>query len=175
MAISRFFWGSSQDKASPHMKSWDFICRPKECGGLGIRKMAEFNDALLGRQAWRIVSRRDSLLSLVFFAKYCKDDKNLKFACFPSASPLARPICKKINSIITQCSWRIGNGRKTHLGSTLWITPDKDFGTNVMVSDMTDGRGNWVEDRVKQYYNEPKVTAILDTPLSMTGVEDCIS
>lgn len=156
------------------MKNWDFICTPRNFGGLGIRKMAEFNDALIGRQAWRIITHRESLLSKVFFAKYCKDEGNYKFECNSQASSLARPICDKINRMITQCKWRIGTGNSVVVGSPLWITPDVAPNSRTLVSQLTNDCGGWDVERVRLYFCEPKVNLILNTPLSITGATDKI-
>lgn len=156
------------------MKNWNSICIPRQHGVLGIRKMAEFNDALLGRQAWCVVTQRESLLSQVFFAKYCKDAGSYRFECNSQSSSLARPICNKINRMMRQCSWRIGTGSNVHVGSLLWIAPDMAPPINTLVSHLTDGDENWIEERVRLYYCEDKVPLILNIPLSKTGVDDII-
>lgn len=124
LLLSNFFWGSGNGKNSPHMKAWDTICRPKGEGGLGIKKILEFNDALIGKQAWRVISNRDSLLSKIYLAKYSSKDHQYHFVCNSQSSSLVRPICRKINKILAQCSWRVGDGRKTTIGSPIWIPPD---------------------------------------------------
>lgn len=73
-----------------------------------------------------------------------------------------------------QCSWRIGTGSKVHVGSPLWIAPDVAPPNNTLVSQLTNGNGNWIEERVRLYYGEDKVSIILNTPLSKTGVDDII-
>jgi len=32
---------------------WNFVCWRKEVGGLGVRRIKEFNSALLGKWCWR--------------------------------------------------------------------------------------------------------------------------
>lgn len=110
--IANFFWGNHQNPKTPHMLAWTKICQPKQNGGLGIRAFGDFNKALLGRQAWRIISNRDSLLSRVFMAKYCYDRDNLKFRTTSQASTFARAICNRIEEVVKDCHWRVGNGKE---------------------------------------------------------------
>jgi len=43
------FWkNSNSDKGMP-LVAWDKVCRPKQCGGLGIRKTAAVNTAFLAK------------------------------------------------------------------------------------------------------------------------------
>lgn len=45
------------------------MCTPKFLGGIGFKDLRVFNDALLERQAWRLV-QRESLMGHVMQAQY---------------------------------------------------------------------------------------------------------
>ena len=49
VALQRnFLWGGDKDyKKIPWVK-WEVICLPKDEGGLGIKEISKFNEALLG-------------------------------------------------------------------------------------------------------------------------------
>jgi hypothetical protein len=68
--ISRFWWGSNVDKRKIHWVNWKKTCRKKEQGGMGFRDISSFNQALLAKQGWRIMTEPESLLAKVFKAKY---------------------------------------------------------------------------------------------------------
>jgi hypothetical protein len=46
------------------------ICSPKQSGGLGVRNLIKFNQALLGKWLWRNKTKRESLWRLVVETKY---------------------------------------------------------------------------------------------------------
>jgi len=57
---------------------WNSVCRSKEVGGLGVRRIREFNVALLGKWCWRLLEDRDSLWFRVLLARYGTDGGRLR-------------------------------------------------------------------------------------------------
>lgn len=54
---SRFFWHGNEDKKGSHWLKWSNVCKPKEEGGLGVRNVILFNEALLLKWKWRFIQR----------------------------------------------------------------------------------------------------------------------
>ena len=48
-----FLWGSSEGSFQYPLVAWDKVCSPIEMGGLGIRNVVSFNQALLEKWLWR--------------------------------------------------------------------------------------------------------------------------
>ena len=48
--IRNFWWGQKQDEKKMAWLSWDKLCSPKADGGLGFKKLKEFNLSLLAKQ-----------------------------------------------------------------------------------------------------------------------------
>ena len=44
-----FLWGSTKEVAKFHLVKWEVICSPYSHGGLAIKNLRKFNEALLGR------------------------------------------------------------------------------------------------------------------------------
>lgn len=75
---------------------WNNICKPKSCGGLGLRSISAMNSAMLGKIGWSLVSEPDKLWVKTLKAKYfsfstymhCRKKKSLfsALACSPQYS-----------------------------------------------------------------------------------------
>jgi hypothetical protein len=68
--ICRYWWGAQNGKRKTHWVPWDIMLRPKDYGGMGFRDMRLFNQALLARQAWRLIQFPDTLCAQILKAKY---------------------------------------------------------------------------------------------------------
>jgi hypothetical protein len=44
-----FLWGTSEEVAKIHLVKWDMVCSPYSHGGLAIKNLRRFNEALLGK------------------------------------------------------------------------------------------------------------------------------
>jgi hypothetical protein len=75
-----------------HWMAWEDLMKPKGQGGIDFRDLRVFNQALLARQAWRLIQFPDSLCARVLKAKYYPQ-RELIDTMFPGdASPTWRAI-----------------------------------------------------------------------------------
>jgi hypothetical protein len=68
--ISNFWWGSNVDKRKIHWVNWKKTCKAKSKGGMGFKDLRAFNEALLAKQGWRLVTNPTSLVARILKAKY---------------------------------------------------------------------------------------------------------
>ncbi|GAU16627.1 hypothetical protein TSUD_325750 [Trifolium subterraneum] len=68
--LIKFFWGGSEDSRKTSWINWKTISLRKEYGGLGVRKLREFNLALLGKWCWRMLVDREGLWFRVLATRY---------------------------------------------------------------------------------------------------------
>uniref|UniRef100_A0A803PBK2 Reverse transcriptase domain-containing protein n=1 Tax=Cannabis sativa TaxID=3483 RepID=A0A803PBK2_CANSA len=70
--LARFWWiGNKERKHYQAYKSWNEICQPKGCGGLGLRRLNDMNEALLAKLFWMVMSEENKVWVKSFMAKYC--------------------------------------------------------------------------------------------------------
>ncbi|RVX20225.1 Transposon TX1 uncharacterized 149 kDa protein [Vitis vinifera] len=65
-----FLWGGGALEKKPHLVSWKVVCADKKKGGLGIRSLATFNKALLGKWLWRFANENEPLWKQIILSKY---------------------------------------------------------------------------------------------------------
>ncbi|XP_043698956.1 uncharacterized protein LOC122649778 [Telopea speciosissima] len=57
--MAKFLWRGHSEHGS-HKVAWHSVCMPKEEGGLGLRRLADWNQASLMRHIWSLSSSQDS-------------------------------------------------------------------------------------------------------------------
>ena len=68
--IRNYWWGSYQGKRKAQGKSWEKKIKPKGLGGMGFCDFRLFNQALLARQAWRLITNPESFCPQLLKDKY---------------------------------------------------------------------------------------------------------
>lgn len=71
-SILRRFWWNPRDGVKHYWTpmAWSSLCKPREGGGLGFRKFADFNLAILAKLAWWVLTNKDCLCAEILEAKY---------------------------------------------------------------------------------------------------------
>jgi hypothetical protein len=62
--------GGLNDEVKLHLVDWDTVCSPISKGGLGIRNVRKFNQALLGKWLWRYAHEEGAWWRSILVAKY---------------------------------------------------------------------------------------------------------
>ena len=65
-----FLWEGGNMERKVHLVKWKVVCTDKDKGGLGLRKLALLNKALLGKWIWRYACDKDNLWKQVIKVKY---------------------------------------------------------------------------------------------------------
>ncbi|XP_073363071.1 uncharacterized protein [Aegilops tauschii subsp. strangulata] len=129
---SNFWWGSTHGENKVHWVAWDKMCLPKRDGGMGFRNFEAFNQALLAKQAWRLMQEPDSLVarllqepdSLVarlLRARYYKDSSIMQATCPSNGSYTFRSILFGRDLLKEGLVWRVGDGADILIHHDNWI------------------------------------------------------
>jgi hypothetical protein len=121
--MRRFWWGGGGEagRRKIHWISWDKLLMPKSFGDMGFRDLRLFNQALLARQAWRILQFPESLCAQVLRAKYYPQGELTDTAFLVEASPTWLAIIHGLELLKKGIIWRVGSGSKIQLWHDPWI------------------------------------------------------
>uniref|UniRef100_A0A2N9IEM8 Reverse transcriptase zinc-binding domain-containing protein n=1 Tax=Fagus sylvatica TaxID=28930 RepID=A0A2N9IEM8_FAGSY len=68
--VRNLLWGTSEEVAKIHLVKWDMVCSPYSHGGLAIKNIRRFNEALLGKWLWQFGVEREAFWRKVIMVKY---------------------------------------------------------------------------------------------------------
>lgn len=71
--MNAYWWGNDGSGGGIKWMAWDKICEAKEGGGLGFKKLKDFNVAMLAKQGWRLLNNSNPLVTNLMRAKYYPD------------------------------------------------------------------------------------------------------
>jgi hypothetical protein len=124
--IKRFWWGGRSNKKKAHWVAvaWRKLTIMKDKGGMGFRDLQKFNQALLARQAWRLLVRPDSLCARIMKEKYYPNGALLDTSFPQVASPCWRSIEHGLELLKKGVVWRIGDGKQINIWRCNWLPRD---------------------------------------------------
>lgn len=141
---------------------------------MGFRNLHDFNIALLGKQAWRLLTLPNKLVSRVFKARYYPNESFLTAKLGSSPSYIWRSVHAAQNLLVQGISCRVGNGREIDIVGTPWLPSVSDpyihtFSdtlTNQKVSSlMLVGETVWDVDLILDVFDERDAELTLSIPL----------
>nr|ADK92871.1 retrotransposon protein [Hypericum perforatum] len=180
--MCNFYWGGDRNGSKMHWRSWEKLCRSKRNGGLGFRRLKNFNRAMLAKQGWRLLTLPNSLAATILRAKYYPRKSPLEISSSPYSSYTWRSILKGSQLLQKGIEWRIGQGNTVRTWSDPWIpgsdtglpkyhSPGSDLYTHV--SDFIQN-GGWNENLLRLCFEEEDVTRILQIRLSLRRPLDMV-
>ncbi|KAJ1700918.1 hypothetical protein LUZ63_000697 [Rhynchospora breviuscula] len=165
--MARFFWGKMDDKRYLTPVAWKTICRPCEEGGLGVRDIDMFGEALFMKLVWAMMEEENKLWVQVCKAKYCPKIGFWDAKPDSRSSGMWRNIMRMKENFKGNIRWQIGDGRNIKAIAQPWFTGWEESVGGVrsnrkkVVADLFYfSTGNWKEDVLNQMFTQPQVEAI---------------
>uniref|UniRef100_J3L5V2 Reverse transcriptase domain-containing protein n=1 Tax=Oryza brachyantha TaxID=4533 RepID=J3L5V2_ORYBR len=127
--IRKFWWKGSltgDDTDGICFRSWQYICKPKNEGGLGVRDLWAINKALLIQSAWNFLSRPNELISTVLKAKYFPDRPFWLCSHQGPKSIFWSSIIKIKPFLSSSCHWQLARG-----DISIWNQPWVSIWSNI--------------------------------------------
>lgn len=149
--IANFLRGQGTNKKH-HWVSFSNICRPKEVGGLGIRRLKDHMKAFQGKLAWYDLQQQS------LWAKFAKT----RFTLEKSGSLIWRVVSKQILILRNRTYWEVGDGN-TPIDKYCWHfgIPCNSSLKGITIKEVLDHPRrrctflDGVPNRIKYYYRYP--------------------
>jgi hypothetical protein len=115
-------WGGLNDEEKLHLVEWDKVCSPLDEGGLGIRNIRRFNQALLEKWLWRFAHEEGAWWKSVLVAKYGSEWGGWcsRGTPGPHGVGLWKYICKGWHTFRSHFRFDPGEGSRVRFWEDLW-------------------------------------------------------
>ncbi|XP_042950136.1 uncharacterized mitochondrial protein AtMg00310-like [Carya illinoinensis] len=119
--MAKSWWGQKQDENKVRWVSWSKMCEAKANGGMSFKELQIFNEALLAKQGWRIMTEEISLLHKVFKANYFPQTRFCDAKLGSSPSYVWKGIWEPKRNLLRGCRWRVGDEKAINIWSDYWL------------------------------------------------------
>ncbi|KAL9677882.1 hypothetical protein QQ045_015718 [Rhodiola kirilowii] len=104
--IGQYWWNKKGGKGISWV-SRETLYQKKEVGGLGFKDMRTFNEAILMKICWRMITQPQNLVSKVLLARYCQnlDLSNARLGSTPSH--IWRGVMKNVHLFLSGLEWNV--------------------------------------------------------------------
>lgn len=116
----RFSWGGLDNIKKRNPVGWDQVCRPKD-GGLGIRRVNDWNQAAISYHCFQLASNKSSLWANWVHAKYFRNANFWKLKTPEKCSWAWPNIMLVRDQMKVNVFYSIGNGLTTNFFHDPWL------------------------------------------------------
>ncbi|KAJ4793940.1 RNA-directed DNA polymerase (reverse transcriptase)-related family protein [Rhynchospora pubera] len=119
--LAKFFWGKvGQDKYMAFI-SWKKVCRPIDKGGLGVKDIQCFGEALFQKLAWTLMSDDKRTWAQVCKAKHYPRIGFWRAKSNASSSPMWKQVDKLKHRFKEEVVWSLGEGQNVNAVAQPWF------------------------------------------------------
>ncbi|CAN6563499.1 unnamed protein product [Malus baccata var. baccata] len=172
--VAKFWWGSHGEDRKIHWVSKEVLGLPKDMGGLGFRNFQEFNDALLAKQCWRLLSEPNSLWARVIKARYFPHCSFWEAKKGARASWAWSSLLSGRELIASGSHWQIMGGGDVRVWVDMWLPSlpsghplplgEVSVSSNLRVSSLIDSSSRqWDFDFLRPFLSQEDQRAIQET------------
>ncbi|KAK9665954.1 hypothetical protein RND81_14G148800 [Saponaria officinalis] len=125
--IKNFLWKGTYHFMAAPLIAWDQVCQKKRCGGLGLKRIYEFNIASVSKYVWWLANKKDHLWVRWVNGIYLKGQSWASVQASASATWTWKRICKVRNIMLPGYRgdwWLQPGGHYTVKLGYKWLCPD---------------------------------------------------
>lgn len=161
----------------------EWLSTPKALGGMGFRDLALFNQAMLAKQGWRLLTEPNSLCARVLKGRYFPGT-DFWHATKPRSSSYTWHSILHGRELLTHgIRWGIGDGKTVKIISDNWIPrfppvilkPTSPIPLTATVHCLiNEESGTWNLENVHAFFSHATALQILQVPISRHAGDDFV-
>jgi hypothetical protein len=172
--VSRYWWGGDELKRKIHWRKWSDIAIPKSVGGMGFRDFQLFNQAMLAKQGWRLMTKPEPLCARILKGKYFHNVDFMSAKSRRNSSHVWRAILHGREALSKGLIKRVGDGTSIRIFDDPWIPANMNGrplcklprAKATMVDELIDMEQMcWSEDKLEENFIHTDKCAIRQIPL----------
>ncbi|KAJ4755830.1 RNA-directed DNA polymerase (reverse transcriptase)-related family protein [Rhynchospora pubera] len=182
--IAKFFWGKVGQQRYMSLIAWKKACAPAESGGLGVKDLQTFGEALFMKVVWSLMAEEDKLWVQVCKSKYYPVAGYWRAKNNGGCTKMWSQVLKYREFFSEQVVWKIGNGDKVHALSQPWFqnwtiqegAANRDMQRKVS-SLLLDNTGQWNMQELPKLFTPDQVRQIIsenNVPLPQSVEQDIL-
>ncbi|KAK4401746.1 hypothetical protein Sango_0915300 [Sesamum angolense] len=178
------FWWHNRGQRKVRWIAWAKLCSRSLSGGLGFWELRAFNQAMLAKQCWHILTNPTSFLGCLLKAWYFPHSSFLDAQLTSQPSLTWRSLLSARPLLTAGIRWQVGSGSSIRVWGSPWIprptsfrsiTPVAVHEPNLLVSELVDDEsGEWKVSRLREIFLPIDIETILSIPLGRTIQPDLI-
>ncbi|XP_065634109.1 uncharacterized protein LOC136069474 [Quercus suber] len=151
---------------------------------MGFKNLANFNDAFLAKQAWRLLPQKNSLFCTVFKARFFLNCSILEAPYSNTGSYAWRSILKGRDLLLKGVRWRVGCGEAISVWNDAWLPSTTQPRVSslvvqglegIKVLDLIDPPANkWDQNLLHGLFIPHEAELIASIPLCLNKVKDVV-
>ncbi|KAJ4730974.1 RNA-directed DNA polymerase (reverse transcriptase)-related family protein [Rhynchospora pubera] len=166
--MAKFLWGKTDQTRYLTLIGWQKICKPTEYGGLGIKNLEKFGEALFLKMVWSVMADEDKTWVQICKSKYFPVVGFWRAQCANNSSKMWRQILKLRDTFKHQVKWQLGDGSRVNALSQPWYDDwtvqweathaDRRLKVSSLVDNQT---GNWKVAELTRLFTPNQVQSIV--------------
>ncbi|XP_021855317.1 uncharacterized protein [Spinacia oleracea] len=145
----KFLWNKVDRSRYVPRTSWTNVVKPMQAGGLGIRRLKEWNLAFMAKLGWTMLTQPHKLWVRIMNDKYLHRSALFNASPQPYHSPLWRDILKGRSLLEKGLKVGIGNGTTTSLWYYHWVGAGPIYQS--MDIDVPNSKAHWFVSHIIRY------------------------
>ncbi|KAJ3701003.1 hypothetical protein LUZ61_004708 [Rhynchospora tenuis] len=166
--LAKFFWGKTGSEKYMSFIAWKKICKPLEEGGLGVKNLGLFGEALFLKLVWQLMADENKLWVQICKAKYFPIVGFWRAKKNSGSSRMWGQVLNLRHFFKEQVQWRIGDGEKVQALAQPWFAnwtvqeEASQADRKLKVCDMWDNQNNcWKMDELARLFHNNQVQQII--------------